>query len=115
MNREIPFGDPVTLAGAAAVTGGALAVVDPFFRGMTEAAAALAMVAWLPRSLERGARPGSNPSSQRVVGALSSMAAGAVLFFELPGPLDRLGGLALGVSALALVVWVPSSPATERR
>jgi hypothetical protein len=110
MIREVPFGDPVVLAGAAALCGGAFAVLDPFFRGLTEASAALAVVAWIPRICEP--RPGArtSPSAVRVLGAVAGVAASGIAFLFLPPPLDRLGALFLGVGAAGLSAWVPATP-----
>jgi hypothetical protein len=113
MTGELSLGDPVAVAGLAAAAGGAFAVIDPYFRGLSEAASALAVIAWLPRT--RGVRSLRADRSRRVVGALAGVIAGAAAFLTLPTPLDRFGALALGASALALGWWVPASPDPEAR
>jgi hypothetical protein len=109
MNGEMRFADPVLLAGAAACCGGAFALLDPFFRGVTEAAAALAVVAWVPRISEPAARARTAPPMARVLGGLLSMLASGAAFLLLPPPIDRFGGLLLGSCAAALVLWVPAN------
>jgi hypothetical protein len=114
MNEPRSLGDPVVLAGGAAAVGGALALLDPFFRGLTEAATALAVVAWVPTLrpyLDHGPAP---PPTGRLVGAVASLSAGGFLFFALPSPFEGIGALGLGASALGLLAWTrPGHPAPE--
>ncbi|HTT25924.1 MAG TPA: hypothetical protein VMH90_03025 [Thermoplasmata archaeon] len=108
MIRDLSRDDPALLAGVAAAAGGALAILDPFFRGLTEAAAALALVAWVPRLRTRGRHPSTTPA--RLLAGLGSLVVGGVLFFVLPPPVEGIGALALGGSALALSGWAPTCP-----
>jgi hypothetical protein len=106
--RELPLGDPVTLAGAAALIGGVFALLDPFFRGLTEAGAALAAVGWIPRAAQPvPGTPGAG-RTRGILGGASTLAVAVALFVTLPPPFDRLGALLLGGCAFGLSRWIPA-------
>ena len=93
-----PLGvDPLTIAGAFGAIAGAASLGVPYFSGLAEALAALAIVAW---GVRLGARTGGLPTWTVPVAA---GVAAAWAFAVLAGPPLSAGrGAVLGASAVAL-------------
>jgi hypothetical protein len=89
-------------SGFVAAVSGTAALAFPYLLGLTEAAAALAALAWLPSAFERADHPARHGSRFGPALGLGLILGSWGSFFAAPAPYLRLATVALGGAALLL-------------